>query len=296
MVTEEDWFEAGKRSYEVLMYAKDLIKEDRKIIDIINEIEDYCIKRGYDFAFPPQISINEIAAHFYPTLDDSYCIKKDDIVKIDLGIEYNGAIGDNAYTVQVSNKNKDLLDASRNALERVTSEIKLGMTLSEIGRLIQEEITKKGFKPIKNLSGHGLGEFKIHTPPGFPNYENGDKTKIKPGMRFAIEPFATSGKGLITHSDIAPTLFAISKQIKPVDPVLKLLYETIMDRYYTLPFAFNWLLDDFESDFLSNSLEKLEKKGVIESYEPLKEIKSGLVSQFEYSFIATDKGVFRTTK
>ena len=71
--------------------------------------------------------------------------------------------------------------------------------------------------------GHGLGHYKIHTDPPIPNYDDGSKGLIKPGMTFAIEPFATDGKGLIFETGV-PTIFLLTS------PKLSLQWQ--LGRYY----------------------------------------------------------------
>lgn len=291
----EDWMQAGKRSFEVLNYAKTLIKENKLVIDIICEIEEYAYEKGYNFAFPPQISINSIAAHYYPRIDDDLKIYKDDMVKIDIGIEYNGAIGDNALTVQLSEKNKDLLLASKIALEKVAKELKVGMKISDIGKIVETTIKSMGFKPVENLSGHGLDLYTIHCPPSIPNVNSYTRQTLEPGMTFAIEPFATNGKGAIKNSNIQPTIFAITNE-DPKSDELKDFYQYLVDNFASLPFSLNWLLNDFEEDDVVNKLKLLEKENCIESYPPLIEIKKGAVSQHEYSFFVSEDAVLRTTK
>ncbi|MDD3263674.1 MAG: type II methionyl aminopeptidase [Candidatus Nanoarchaeia archaeon] len=291
----DDWIEAGRRSFEVLNYAKTLVKEDKLVIDIICEIEEYAFKKDYDFAFPPQISINEIAAHYYPKINDKLRVGKDDILKIDVGIEYNGAIGDNALSVQLSKKNNDLLMASKIALETVTKELKVGMKVSEIGKIIEATIKSLGFKPVENLSGHGLGLYLIHCEPSIPNVNTYTRRTLDPGMAFAIEPFATNGKGEIKDSNLFATIFSLTQK-EPQSQDLKEFYNYLSESFSTLPFSYNWLLNDYNEDDLNEKLNRLEREDVIDKYPPLIEVRKGLVSQHEYSFIVTEKEVIRITK
>ncbi len=75
--------------------------------------------------FPSQISLNSTAAHFCPDKDDDIELTNQ-VVKLDVGVVVNGAIGDNACTVDLSGKNGALVAASRDALEAAIGIIRPG--------------------------------------------------------------------------------------------------------------------------------------------------------------------------
>ncbi|MBI2672898.1 M24 family metallopeptidase, partial [Candidatus Woesearchaeota archaeon] len=103
-----DWIKAGKIAAEVLDYAKSLVKENSNLLDVCNEIEKKIIGLGGEPAFPVNISINYIAAHYTSSADDKSVFKNGDMVKIDIGVEVNGFVGDNALTVYLGNEKKYL--------------------------------------------------------------------------------------------------------------------------------------------------------------------------------------------
>src|SRR3989344_797934 len=106
----DDWEKAGKITSEVLEYGKSLIKTDINVKNIVEKIEEKIFELNGRPAFPVQISINEVAAHFIPLTDDLR-FKEDDLVKLDVGVEVNGKIGDSALSIDLGN-NKDLIKAS----------------------------------------------------------------------------------------------------------------------------------------------------------------------------------------
>jgi methionyl aminopeptidase len=112
-------------------------------------------------------------------------------------VEVNGFIGDNACTIDLSGNNAELTKASEDALAAAIAAIKEGITLGEIGQAIEGAITKRGFSPVRNLGGHGLDKYEIHTPPSIPNIANNDPIRLEKGQIVAIEPFATSGAGVV---------------------------------------------------------------------------------------------------
>ncbi|MEM3227554.1 MAG: M24 family metallopeptidase, partial [Candidatus Micrarchaeaceae archaeon] len=192
----------GNMSYRMLEFAKDKVKEGAKLLDVANAIEEYAKSEGYELAFPVNLSINEYAAHYTPSASDEKVFTANDLVKIDLGARKNGILGDCAITIDLSGKSEKLVEASKEALDNAVSKIKAGVKVSEIGKVVEETIKAKGFAPIKNLGGHGVGIHGLHDEPFIPNYDNGDDTELEEGMVVALEPFATNGKGYVVNSDV----------------------------------------------------------------------------------------------
>ena len=193
---EEDWIKAGSIAKQVRNYGAGLIKIDASLLDVTEQIEKKIKELDAKPAFPPQISLNEIAAHYCPDKNDTIIFKEGDVAKIDIGIEVNGAIGDTATTVDLGN-NQKLINASQDALKNALEIIKPGTQLQDIGKIVEKAIQNNGFTPIRNLSGHGLARYQIHTSPSIPNYNNKDKTILEENQNIAIEPFATNGGGWI---------------------------------------------------------------------------------------------------
>ena len=163
---------AGKIAAQVLEYGKGLIKKDASLLEVLDKIEAKIFELGGKLAFPAQISCNHIAAHHCPEEDDK-TIFSDQLVCLDVGVHVDGFIGDTAVTVDLSGKHEDLVKASREALENAIKTIKVGVTLGEIGKIIQDTIQRYGFAPIRNLSGHGLGVYEQHTKPSIPKKNSG---------------------------------------------------------------------------------------------------------------------------
>ena len=162
---------AGRIAGESLNFGKTLIKEYASVKEIIEKIENKIEFLKGKPAFPAQLAINEVAAHFLP--DNELKLKEGDIVKLDLGVHINGFIADTAATVEVkTNKNKELIQASQEALTNALKIIKQDIKIYEIGKVIEETTKKFNFKPITNLSGHSLEPFDTHAGITIPNYDN----------------------------------------------------------------------------------------------------------------------------
>jgi methionyl aminopeptidase len=294
MLTQEqidDHVKAGKIAAEALQYGKSMIKPGGKVIEVLDKVEAKILELGGGIAFPAQISLNEFAAHSCSDINDKTVFDKQ-IVKLDVGAHVNGRIADNALTVGLSGEHEDLIKASREALDNVLKEIKIGMTLSEIGKIVQETIESYGFKPVRNLSGHGLGNFNIHVSPSIPNFENGSNFKLEEGMVIAIEPFASSGAGMIKEKGEA-SVFTLRDDVNVRDPITRKVLGTIR-KYKGLPFAKRWLEKEFGEKKTAFALRRLKFSGALTAHKPLADASSGMVSQAEHSVIILEKPIVFT--
>ena len=290
--SQEDWIKAGKISSEVLELGRVMIKKGATFLEVC----DACDKKIYELgaipAFPSQISCDDVAAHFCPE-DNDTTIFEEQVASLDIAACYNGAIGDNAVTVDLSGKYGDLVKASRDALNQALKVVQIGTSLGEIGRAIHEAIQSYGFSPVKNLSGHGLNVYNIHDKPSIPNFDTGDSTELEKGMHIAIEPFASNGKGMIYESSPA-TIFSLVNKRPVRNPYSrKLLVE--IEKYKGLPFTTRWLSRKFGPLPTKLGLKDLSTQGIIKGYAPLPDMDHGMVSQAEHSVLVDDK-VIVTTK
>ncbi len=292
---KQDFLKAGQLAKEVREFGKALIVRGASYNDVIAKILQKINDVGAKPAFPPQIALNDIAAHFLPQPDEDIQFT-DQVVKLDIGVSYNGAIGDTATTVDLSGDYSALIEAAEQALLAAEGIIKVGLPVRDIGKIIEETIQRYGFKPIKNLSGHGLGQYQIHTEPSIPNYSDGSKAIIKPGMTFAIEPFATTGRGYIAEQGEA-AIFGYATRKPLLDDLSKLLIARIKS-FQGLPFAIHDMLgEDVTLADVKKGLAHLVKIGAVSAYGPLVEAKGSKVSQAENSVLVDDDGnVFITTR
>lgn len=289
---EKDFIKAGKIAAKARDYGVSLITEGALVVDILNKVEDFIQSQGAGIAFPAQISLNTIAAHACSDADDTTVIQASDVVKLDVGAHVNGMIGDTARTVNLSGEYDDLLKASRLALEEASKLFTPGTATGEIGAVIQETISGMGFAPVRNLSGHGLGPFQIHTSPSIPNVAIEESPVLQEGMTVACEPFATNGKGAIQDSGEA-TVFSFL-QARPIrSPIARQVLKRIQS-YNGLPFTTRWLSKEFGVGKTRLALKELTRAGIIHGHPPLKEIGDGLVSQHEHSFMVRDKPLVST--
>jgi len=285
----EDLKKASEITKKAKREAEKLLKPGESIYNIAETIEQKIIDLGGFPSFPVNISINNIAAHYTPTINDNTILKDGDVVKFDFGAQVNGYCIDTAFTVEINdNKYKDLIEASRNALENVKKIIRKDIEISEIGKVIENTIKSYNYNPIYNLSGHRIEQYILHSRITIPNYDNKSKVKLNEGI-YAIEPFATNGIGF-AKEDKPSGIYSIISD-KPIrDPNIKKFFQEIYNKYKTLPFAYRWLYKDYNNKInLKLFIEYLKKNGNIYEYPILVEQSNGIVTQFETTFYIYDR-------
>ena len=197
----------------------------------------------------------------------------------------NGAIGDNAVTI---GNNKELIEASQEALNEAIKIIQLRTKLKDIGKTINKTISSYGFNSIKNLTGHSIDIYEQHSGLSIPNYDNGNNLELKKGMIIAIEPFATTGIGMIEEGK--PSGIYKLEKIKSLrTQISKEILDFIALEYKTLPFTKRWLLKKFPEFKVNFALNNLEKEGILAQYNQLPEKSKGIVSQAEHTLLIDDK-------
>ncbi len=293
-MNKKDWIKAGRITGRVREYAKKKLREGVRILDYAEEIEKRIKDEGAGMAFPPNISINEYAAHDTASYEDARVFRKGMVVKVDLGAEINGAIGDSAFTKEIkTNKYKKLIKCSKEALNNSIGIIKPGVKIREIGRIISETIKSYDYHPIINLGGHGLEKYTQHSGLFIPNYDNGNNRELEKGQVIAIEPFATTGKGRVINSNKVKIYNLVKSRPVRSGNARKIL-KHIVNNYKTLPFTKRWLHKEFSKSEIIFGLRELVKKKIIHEYSLLKEESDGIVSQFEHTIIIEDEPVITT--
>jgi len=217
----EDYIKAGKIAADAREYALSLVKENKTLLETANKIEEFIIKKDVIPAFPVSLAINEIAAHYTPSPDEKTIFNSGDLVKIDLGVCINGCVTDTATTVEIkTNNNKELIKASREALNEAIKIAQIGTELWQIGKIIEDTISSYGFNSIKNLSGHGLGDYEVHRKPTIPNFNNENKETLQKGQFITIEPFSTTGSGYVKEGKPS-TIYSIQRKQSIRNPITK---------------------------------------------------------------------------
>lgn len=148
------------------------------------------------------ISVNNEFCHGIPS--DKKILAEGDLINIDVSAELDGFWSDNGGSFVLGrdiNQHQKLIEASKEILHKAIHSIKGGVRISDIGYLIETEAKKRGYKVIRNLTGHGIGR-SLHEEPGeIANYRDRyNQTRFKKNAVVAIETFIT------TTSSYAETL------------------------------------------------------------------------------------------
>jgi methionyl aminopeptidase len=293
----DNYRKSGKIASEVREWSKSLIKEGAGILDIANSIELKIIELGGEVAFPANVCINDVTAHYTPKFNDKTVISENDVVKIDIGAHVDGFIADTAYTIDLSGKYGKMLEANEKALDNIIKLIKPGVQLTDIGKTSQKTISDAGFKVIENLTGHEINQYTLHAGLSIPNIPIAYEKKIEEGMVLAIEPFATDGCGKVIESKHVEIFSLFEKKPVRVREARSLIDE--VEKREGLPFAERWFLHE-ESKMtpvkLQLILQDLVKRKILKQYPVLHEKEGGTVSQFEHTIIVTGNGCEVTTK
>jgi len=285
----DSYLEAGKIASRVLTRSLPLVKTGAPFLRVVEEVEDLVRSGGAGLAFPLNLSLNEAAAHDTASAGDDRLFRAGDVVKMDLGVHLDGYIADTAGTVDLG-ENAPLVRASRSALEKAISLVKPGASTGDLGAAIQGEIEGQGFRPVANLTGHGLGRYEIHTPPTVPNIRMHGGAVLREGMVFAIEPFASTGTGLVADGPRVQ-IFQQTGDRPARLPDARRVLDQVRDRH-GLPFARRWI----SGERLDITLSSLVRSGHLHAYPVLRDVPGSLVSQAEHTVIVTGDGCIVTTR
>ena len=285
-----DLYLAGK----VVHLAMDQIEKYVKPKVSIGSLYDIIVKiitstKGVDLAFPPNISINECAAHDTAAPLEKRTIPKKALVKIDIGASVNGMLSDTAKTFSTDGKHSRLIKAATEALNNAIDIIKPNLRIKEIGVTIQDTIENYGFKPIANLTGHQMTKGTLHAGLSIPSVSSipfSKRSKLQKGMILAIEPFSTSGKAGYVEEGMSPPLI-FSARGNPKTQIGKVL----VNRFQRLPFSLRSATIFLQNQHIStDNLGELLKQDNFHGYTPLIEKSRGLVAQAEHTVLVTSRG------
>ncbi len=296
LLSIEDYQKAGKVAAEVREDARKRYHVGETLLHVCEHVEGLIREKGAEPAFPCNVSLNEIAAHYTAEPNDQIVVKDGDILKIDIGVHMNGYIADTAVTVCYNPRYDSLINTAELALQEAVRIVKAGVKASEIGKVVENVTKKTGFKTIHNLSGHSLAQYTIHAGKSIPNMWTIGTFNLLPNEAYAIEPFLTTkdGSGLV-HNGKEKNIFAISTRKRTGDKETDAFLDELWARFKTLPFALRWVLKDHDEKRTRNMIEFLIKKKLVRAYPILVEGNGKFVAQAEHTLIPTENGAMIIT-
>ncbi len=288
----DSYTKAGRVAGEVREMARRTDWVGKTAYELCERIESEIRKRGVECAFPVNVSINEVAAHYTAEPGDALTVQDTDLVKIDLGAHANGYIADTAVTVCYNEEYDSMVETAERALAKAISVMKTGTKARDIGRTIESVIKAKGFKPIANLSGHSLDQYTIHAGKTIPNIWSIGGFSLSDNSAYACEPFVTTKKGGgFVRNGKTRNIFALVSRKRTKNADADRMLDRIWERFNMLPFALRWLTSEWEEREARNLLELLVKKKAVQAYPVLVEIHGQRVAQAEHTFIPNGSGV-----
>jgi methionyl aminopeptidase len=282
---------SGKILRETREEMKLFVRENMSIIQVCEKAEALIREKGGKPAFPCNVSINEVAAHYTSPPNDERRIPEKALAKVDIGVHVDGYVTDTACTVCFNPEYRSMQSAAEHALTAAIDSIHADMATSKIGVIIEKTIKNRGFKPIANLTGHSVGRYLIHAGTSIPNVAQISLAKVKAGEVYAIEPFVTlpDAVGRVENSSEI-TIFRLVKAKSIKNPYAKQLLKYIEENFRTLPFAERWLKGAVPEDQHREVFKELRKSKAIMGYPVFIEMSRKPVTQAEHTVLITENG------
>jgi methionyl aminopeptidase len=282
---------SGRILRETREEMKTYVKENMLAIDVCEKTEGLIRAKGGKPAFPCNVSINEVAAHYTSPPNDTLRIPEGSTVKVDLGAHVDGYVTDTAFTASFNSEGRSMANTAEQALKTAIENIHGDMALSKIGSLIETTIKNRGFKPISNLTGHSVGRYLIHAGTSIPNVAQVSLTKVKSGEVYAIEPFVTLPEAVGRVDDNPQTtIYRLLKAKSVKNESAKKLLRYIESNFRTLPFAERWLTDVVPKEQYHAAFKELLASKSIMSYPVFVEASKKPVAQAEHTVLLKDSG------
>ena len=280
---------SGKILRESREEIRKFVREDMPIIQVCEKAESLIREKGGKPAFPCNVSINEVAAHYTSPPNDEKRIPENAVVKVDMGVHVDGYVTDTACTVCFNPEHRNMQMAAEHALAAAIESIHGDMATSQIGVIIEKNIKNLGFKPISNLTGHSVGRYLIHAGTSIPNVTQISFGKVKTGRVYAIEPFVTvpEAVGRVENSPEV-TIFRLVKAKSVKNAYAKKLLKYMDENFRTLPFAERWLKGVIPENQYHEAFKELFKRKAVMGYPVFVEVSRKPVTQAEHTVFLTE--------
>lgn len=299
----EKYKKAGEIVSKVRKNAVNHVKEDMKLLELAEFVENKIIDLGGEVAFPCNVSVNEVTAHYTPPSNDETTFKSGDLVKIDLGAHIDGYIADTAISALIGEdipedeleKHQNMIMASQEGLENALSTVRAGVEIGKVGAEIEKAIKDRGFNSVSNLTGHSMDQWILHSGLSVPNINENNPHKLEEGDVLAIEPFATDGIGRVTDmNEVYIFRYLRDRPLRLIHA--KRALKIIKEDYKILPFTQRWLQGKFSEHHLNNAMRMLVSSRAVFPYHVLREKSNAVVAQSEHTVIVESDGCLVITE
>lgn len=287
----EAYREGGQIISQLRKLVPTLVREGELVRELCERVEAEIVSLGGQPAFPCNVGVNEVAAHYTSPWDDKTALPKESVVKVDFGVHVDGYINDTAVTVSLSPVYQSMIEVAEEALRVGIAEVAHGVRFSHVGEQIQKVIAQYGCRPIRNLTGHKVERYTIHAGKSVPNIAGPAPGRFEVGEVYAIEPFVTlkEAAGRVEDSDRAFIYRAVREKGARSEAAKKIV-EHVRNKYRTLPFASRWLYSALGKDIVDNGFAEAVKARCISGYPVLIEASGKVVTQAEHTLLVTESG------
>jgi len=284
--------EAGRIASEMGKRARRFVEVNKRLLDICEKVEEWTTELGGTPAFPCNIDINDVAAHYTSPIDDKKVVPERSIVKVDVGVHVDGYIGDTAVTIYFNPEHSRLVKAAEEGLQAAIGVLRAGIRANEVGSIIEKKIKEWGFKPIWNLTGHMVSRYNVHAGGVIPNVHSlMSRQKLVAGDVYAVEPFTTlptAAGEIVSGQEGNIYLFLRKRTLTNIRA--KEMLDYIFSSYGTLPFASRWVFRHFSLDEDRAVFRELLSSKCVQAYPVLVEKSKGPVAQAEHTVLIKENG------
>lgn len=291
----KDELEAYRRGGQIISQLRKtvptFVHEGGLVRELCERVEAEILVLGGQPAFPCNVGINEVAAHYTSPWDDASILPRDSVVKVDFGVHIDGYVNDSAVTVSLNPVYNSMIQVAEEALRSGVERIAHGVRFSDVGEQIQKAIAQYGCKPIRNLTGHKVERYTIHAGKSVPNVAGPAPGRFEAGEVYAIEPFVTvrEAAGKVEDADQVFIYRAVRDRGVRSEPARKIV-EYVRRTYRTLPFASRWLYSSLGKEIVEDGLSETLKAKCISGYPVLVEASGKAVTQAEHTVIVKEDG------
>ena len=291
----KDELEAYRRGGQIISQLRKtvptFVHEGGLVRELCERVEAEILVLGGQPAFPCNVGINEVAAHYTSPWDDASVLPKESVVKVDFGVHIDGYLNDSAVTVSLNPVYNSMIQVAEEALRSGVERIAHGVRFSDVGEQIQKAIAQYGCKPIRNLTGHKVERYTIHAGKSVPNVAGPAPGRFEVGEVYAIEPFVTvrEAAGRVEDADQVFIYRAVRDRGVRSEAARKIV-EYVRRTYRTLPFASRWLYSSLGKEVIEDGFSETLKAKCISGYPVLVEASGKAVTQAEHTVIVKEDG------
>jgi curved DNA binding protein len=264
--------------------------------------KDNKIEKG--IGFPCCISVNELCGHFSPMKDESTKLKDGDVAKIDLAVHIDGFVAASAHTVLVgaakleaSDKRAKVIHAAYTAAEAALRCVKVGLTNSEVTRMIKKSAEAFECNPVQGVLSHQMKKHIIDGSQTIINCETQEEKveEFEFGMNevYCLDLVMSSGEGKPKETEIRTAVYkrALENSYTLKTQKARQFLAEVGKKFPTLPFS----LRAFDETVGRVGVSEANRHELLHAYPVLHEKAGEIVAQFKFTVLLLPGGTKKIT-